>query len=142
MIRNAVMSDLGALCALERSLFASDRLSRRALRYHIRSRHAVMMCDVVNDRMRGYGLALRYESQRAARLYSLAVDPDYHGQGIAGGLIAALEATCGKSVIRLEVRRDNNRARAFYEKQGYVATATRNDFYSDGEAAILMKKGL
>lgn len=141
MIRKALMSDLDALDRLEASLFTSDRLSRRALRYHLNSPHAVMVCDVQIDEVRGYGLVLSYDHRCAARLYSLALGEAYHGQGIAADLLGALEAQCNKSVLRLEVRRDNARARAFYEKQGYAASGTRDNFYSDGETAILMKKG-
>ncbi len=53
----------------------------------------------------------------------LAVLPEYRGRGIGGVLLAWAEAqarAAGRNVVSLRVEIENERARAFYERHGYV----------------------
>jgi ribosomal protein S18 acetylase RimI-like enzyme len=57
-------------------------------------------------------------------IYSVAVDPQYRGQGIGSALIRRLEAALEKRgclKVNLQVRASNARVVAFYEKLGYSA---------------------
>lgn len=59
----------------------------------------------------------------------LCVAPGHRGAGVGSRLLAALyaeAAACGYRAIRLDVVRDNLRARALYERQGFVATRTES----------------
>lgn len=59
-------------------------------------------------------------------LDSMAVAPPYQGRGIAKALMAAFEAESarrGHDRVALLVGRDNSRARALYEAQGYQKDA-------------------
>ena len=40
----------------------------------------------------------------------------------------------------LEVREGNEKARRFYEHHGFEAFGKRNNYYADGETAILYRK--
>jgi ribosomal protein S18 acetylase RimI-like enzyme len=44
--------------------------------------------------------------------------------------------------LRLEVRIDNKRAIALYEKNGYARFDEIEDYYEDGATAVRMEKGL
>lgn len=65
------------------------------------------------------------------------VAPDARGQGIGTILIAAVKSEArsqGCSAVRLDVIRSNSRAKALYEREGFVVTNT----YSTGILSPLM----
>lgn len=69
---------------------------------------------------------------------NLAVLPSYQNQGIAGQLIQQLKAY--GSVIFLEVRETNQKARQLYLKAGFYQTGLRKNYYQEPEEnAILME---
>lgn len=108
MIRDANFSDLDALMALEEAVFQGDRLSRRSMRYMLKNKRAlVLVAEPKHGELAGYAILLEHLRPKAARLYSLAVDSAYQGQGVADQLMGTLEAKCTKPAIRLEVRADN-----------------------------------
>jgi diamine N-acetyltransferase len=71
--------------------------------------------------LRGY---LAYEPQPEAGsyfLHKLYVDPDHHRRGIAKSLLeAALDQMADARQLELRTHRQNVKAQAFYEKQGFV----------------------
>jgi ribosomal-protein-alanine N-acetyltransferase len=79
-------------------------------------------------------------------LYNIAVRPDRIGRGIGKALISDLLdrlAQTDAETIWLEVRRSNETAIKFYEKQGFVAEISRPRFYSDPiEDAVIMRLDL
>jgi ribosomal-protein-alanine N-acetyltransferase len=80
-----------------------------------------------------------------AHLLALAVASQARRSGFAQALLARFEheaRTRGASGVFLEVRVGNGPARALYERCGYKAIALRPRYYSDGEDAILLSKGL
>ena len=82
-------------------------------------------------------------------LLLIAVDPRHRGQGF-GRLL--LETVCndayrrGASDLFLEVRENNDAARALYRRAGFVDVGRRADYYAgstgDRYAAITMRRGL
>ena len=81
---------------------------------------------------------------RRARLYSLAVDPQARGLGLARSLVAA-EAEAlrrGAAALTLEVRVDNEAAIRLYEALGYRGLGRRSDYYEDGADALRYEKPL
>ena len=77
-----------------------------------------------------------------AHIATIAIHPDYRGQGIgrrllAGGLLAVYER--GARMAYLEVRRSNLTAQKMYEQFGFVVAGVRPGYYKDNhEDAILM----
>lgn len=76
-----------------------------------------------------------------ARILSIAVHPDYQGQGIGGLLmqcgLAYLQAQ-GVARIRLEVRPDNAPAVHIYEKDGFVKRGETRD--TQGAWLVMLKE--
>jgi len=140
VIRKARASDVDGLAALEEAVFASDRISRRSFRRLLsRPTAAILVAEATDGALAGYALVLFRKGVGAARLYSLAVDPGSGGQGhgralLDAALAAAAERGCGE--LRLEVREDNPRAVALYERAGFVFTGRLPDYYADGQAAL------
>ncbi len=141
--RPAVDADLDALLRIEERAYATDRLSRRSFRRWIGSDHAALIVAQDDQGVAGYTLVLLYRGTRLARLYSIAVDPSRRGLGLGLALLraserAALEA--GRIDMRLEVRRDNSKAIALYEKEGYRRFGEYSDYYEDHEGAFRYQK--
>ncbi|KQX18927.1 GNAT family N-acetyltransferase [Variovorax sp. Root434] len=85
-------------------------------------------------RIAGFYRATRYPGRvrHVACLGTLAVDPAFHGQGIALAMVSeaidALKAT-GIRRIELFVESDNAPAMRFYEKLGFEREGTLRKFY-------------
>ena len=74
----------------------------------------------------------------------LHVEPAFHGQGVALGLLTALKNELDKQLkpdcIELTVLENNHRAIAFYRKAGFVeATGPNEDSGLGGVPSILMR---
>jgi len=82
----------------------------------------------IGGRVRSYAMALLSHSTSAGIVVDgIAVAPEARNRGIGAALVEALanEArTLGYDAIELEVAEQNNRARALYERLGFVAVST------------------
>ncbi len=143
MTRPARESDLDALMAIESGVFAGDRISRRSFRTLLGKRSALILVAERLGRIAGYAALLFRARSRHARLYSIAAAPGETGIG-RPLLVAAEDAARrrGADSIRLEVRADNRRAIALYERGGYRCSGRVPDYYEDGAAAIRFSKAL
>jgi ribosomal protein S18 acetylase RimI-like enzyme len=144
-LRPAVRGDLAALVEIENRAFDADIISRRSLRRFLAAPSAASVVAEHKGRIAGYALVLFRPNSAAARLYSIAVDPDLRGRGLGPALVdaaeeAALERDC--VWLRLEVHENNARAIARYRKAGYRQFGQRPDYYEDHGAALLMEKRL
>jgi ribosomal protein S18 acetylase RimI-like enzyme len=84
---------------------------------------------------------LRYD------LYWIAVDPGTGRQGVGSRLLTAMETRLSKQgPARVYVDTSSTpgyeRARYFYEKNGYAAVCMLKDFYRDGDDRIIYLKKL
>jgi [ribosomal protein S18]-alanine N-acetyltransferase len=143
-IRYARQSDLDAIDRLERIAFTGDRLSRRSLRsFMAKGDRLLVAAD--DEGLAGYALVIRRKGARKARLYSIAVDPLRGGRGVGRALLAAVQSHAieqGCESLRLEVREDNRRALALYERLGYRRFGRYEDYYEDGAPALRLEKHL
>jgi ribosomal-protein-alanine N-acetyltransferase len=92
------------------------------------------------SRLAGFaGMWIMYDE---AHITTIAVDPDYRGQGLGELLLVAMidEALRrGATWITLEVRVSNDLAQRLYRKYGFIVQGTRRRYYSDnGEDAYIM----
>jgi ribosomal-protein-alanine N-acetyltransferase len=82
---------------------------------------------------------------KAARVLMLAVDPDHRNRSCGSMLMDALYSSCisrGLDIVVLEVRKSNEKARLFYERQGFKVTGELKCFYTNGEDAHKMSRAL
>ena len=145
VIRPAEASDVGTLVAIENQVFPTDRLSERALLRSLRSATISMLTAAEAGRPIGYALLHRRTGSSLVRLASIAVAAAAAGRGLGKGLLEAAEreaARHGARRIRLEVRPDNEAARALYEGSGYRRFAMVEEYYSDGTPAWRYEKDL
>lgn len=145
MIRTANLQDLSALVNIEDRCFTGDRLSRRSFRHLLTEGNAVTIVEEERGRMRGYAMVLFNTGTSLARLYSLAVDPDFQGRGIGRALLNAAEGSALEHdciTMRLEIRRDNLAGIALYKAAGYRKFGDHPNYYEDGMDALRFEKQL
>jgi ribosomal protein S18 acetylase RimI-like enzyme len=151
VIRDATPADLEPLMAIEREAFPGDRLSRRSLRRFMaaptaRLRVAAAPGNAGRDAggaVGGYHLVLFHGGSTRARLYSIAVARARRGDGVGGRLLADAERQAragGAAALRLEVRADNARAIAFYQRRRYRPIGQVSGYYDDGCTALRFEK--
>ncbi|UCE24445.1 MAG: peptidase C39 family protein [Candidatus Zixiibacteriota bacterium] len=142
-IRLATEHDLDSLFRLEEKAFETDRFTRDQIDYLLTESPATNF--VLEDRsaLAGAACILWRKSHQGARLYNVAIDPDYQGRGLGLRLLKECEleaARRGCEKMTLEVRADNDRAIKFYERQGYIIIRSMPDYYDDGTAGLKMSK--
>ncbi|HGM5582768.1 TPA: peptidase C39 family protein [Pseudomonas putida] len=142
-VRLATREDLPALLALENQCFVSDRLTARSLRWMIAHANASLLVAQRDGQLMGYALLLFHRGTSLARLYSIAIAPQARGEGL-GTLLLERAEHCAlqheRAYLRLEVRSDNPRAIALYERQGYRRFARIDDYYEDHASALRYEK--
>lgn len=144
-VRPARPEDLAAIEAIDAAVFDGDRRARQSLRYFIRSKTTLFLVLSVSRRVSGYSLVAFRKGSSRAKLYTLALDPCAHGRGFGRALLGAAERAAkarGATLMRLEVRVDNDRAIQLYEKNGYRRFGTIEDYYGDGATALRLEKQL
>ncbi len=145
VVRAAEPADLDAIYALEVAAFATDRLSRRALRRFIAAQHRPLIVAKFGAALAGYALLAVRREGKTARIYSLAVEPSRGRRGVGRALLQACERWArgqGRVALRLEVRYDNAAAIALYEKLGYRQFGRYPGYYADGAEALRFEKAL
>lgn len=141
-IRRAHADDLDALLALE-AHFPGDRMSRRAFRHLLRSASATICLAQGAGQTLGAVVLLTRRNSRRARIYSVVVSPAARGQGLGKRLVQRAEREAqrlGYVGVSLEVRHDNQAARALYAALGYTVSAELPAYYDDGAAGLRLRR--
>lgn len=126
-------SDAARCAELERILFpGDDPWPARAFVEELRAGHHLLAARE-GDELVGYaGLGfVAGPPQAEAEVHTIGVDPAHQRRGIGRallrGLLAAADAV-GATVF-LEVRTDNDAARALYEAEGFTVVGLRKRYY-------------
>jgi ribosomal-protein-alanine N-acetyltransferase len=140
------VDDAPAVAAMSRQLIEyglawswnEDRVERC-----LRNRDCVVLA--ARDRRRVIGFAIMEFYAIHAHLNLLAVQPGFQRQGIGKQLLEWLEAsarTAGIFKVHLELRANNDGARAFYEKLGFTEVGRKAAYYDGREDAVRMSHDL
>jgi [ribosomal protein S18]-alanine N-acetyltransferase len=159
-LRRGRRSDLDALTALERVIFASHVfaghiMSRTSFRRLLASPSAAFILAQAGAKagakagaqrqLAGYVLVLYRADSGAARIYSIGVAAPFRRQGLARMLVQAAEKDAvarGRKAMRLEVRADERGTMALYESSGYRRLGRVPRYYSGRVAALRLEKML
>ncbi|WP_461520504.1 peptidase C39 family protein [Porticoccus sp.] len=142
-IRNVSAMDLEPLLKLENKCFSTDRLSRRSFRHWIHADNCAFIVAELDHRVVGYSLVIFFRGTTLARLYSIAIDPDYRGLGLARKLMVEGETNskeAGRVFLRLEVSVDNSAGISLYQSMGYQPFGIYRNYYEDNNDALRMQK--
>ncbi len=143
-LRRAGPADLPHVLLLERACFSDDAgvFSRRQLRALLSNPSAYWLLGAQRQAMACWLQATNGRA-RWARLYSLAVHPQWRGQGLARLLLEAgfdWMRQNALSVCRAEVKADNPPARRLYASFGFEETALLPDYYGAGVDGVRLMK--
>ena len=144
-LRPARLADVDALADLERRVFRGDRISRRGFRRFARSPRAALIVAEEDGVLAGYALVLFREGSGIARLYSIAVAPQFAKRGLGSALLSGAEEAAiarDRIAMRLEVHENNAKAIARYRKAGYNLFGRHFQYYSDRGHALRFEKHL
>jgi ribosomal-protein-alanine N-acetyltransferase len=132
---------IDAVLPLEQDLFVDDRWTARTYWSELGqpdTRHYLVAVD--GDAVVGYAGLCDYPDE--AFVQTMAVARSAQGQGLGARLLQALldEATRrGQRRVLLEVRADNTRAIALYERFGFRPSGVRRGYYQpSGRDAVVM----
>ncbi|WP_417664945.1 peptidase C39 family protein [Pseudidiomarina sp.] len=136
-------NDLDELEQLEIRSFVTDRISRRSFKRFIDQHIGDFRVAKFEGRVVGYFIVLYRQATELARLYSLAVDPEFRRCGIGRMLLDAAETAADEKhclFMRLEVKIDNFAALKMYHHAGYYDMEIRPEYYEDDSDALVLQK--
>ncbi len=143
-LREMRAEDIPAVHALERELFPADAWPVHLFEEELaHPEWRLYWVAESGDEIVAYAGA-QYSSGMAD-VQTIAVSPAHEGRGLGGflmRLMASRSRAWGATDLLLEVRVDNRRAQALYERHGYAVIHTRRGYYNDGCDALIMQKSL
>jgi ribosomal protein S18 acetylase RimI-like enzyme len=146
-IRKARAPDLPGMALLERRCFTLYRITSRQLARLRTSPTAISLVAAIHSHVIGDAIALIRRTRRGpmARIYTLAVDPEWRGRGVASRLLSRLLRELksrGVQRIRLEVQASNRRALKLYRNAGFNAIEILHDYYgADRDGVRMLHEG-
>lgn len=141
--RLADKGDINQLVEIENRCFTLDKLRARNFLWLLEKGHCNILVVEVDGGVTGYSLLLYRRGTSLARLYSVAILPEYRGRGMSVALLEKSELLAREHncvYLRLEVRADNHSAIALYERLGYRQFSTKADYYEDHSLALCFEK--
>ncbi|EKE84197.1 ribosomal protein S18-alanine N-acetyltransferase [Idiomarina xiamenensis] len=142
-VTRAKRQHIKALVAIEQRCFSIDRLSQRSFKRFIEQDIGDFAVALIDQQVVGYCLVIYRQGTQLARLYSMAVDPDFQRQGIGTCLLAEAERVADDRhclFMRLEVQVDNQAALALYHRHHYFDLDMRAEYYEDDSDALILQK--
>jgi len=142
IIRRMSASDLNAALEIDREVFGGydPNIFAAFYEYH----PATTLAAKVNGDLAGFVLGFKH-APFEGRVFWLAIRPQYQGRGIGMRLMLAVLKSfrnLGALGATLEVRVSNRKAQSLYSNLGFQIRGICPSYYSDGEAAFIMKARL
>jgi ribosomal-protein-alanine acetyltransferase len=146
IFRKANLKDISYVLKLENLCFKTDLLSSSSFRYFIKTGKSDFIIVLsAKKEVVGYFIVLYRNHSKRARLYSIALNPQWQGKGLGRRFlkkVVSLAKKKGKSEIYLEVKDSNFSAIKLYKNMGFVIFGEKLNYYMDGRKAYRMKKQL
>lgn len=142
IIRRMKAQDLEAALDIDREVYGGydPNIFAAFYEYH----PATTLAAKVNGDLAGFVLGFKH-APFEGRVFWLAIRPRYQGRGIGMRLMLAVLKSfrnLGALGATLEVRVSNRKAQSLYSNLGFQIRGICPSYYSDGEAAFVMKARL
>ena len=141
--REMIALDIPVLVGMEKEIYPESPWSAAQFREELagvpKTRKYVVA--TLDNEIIGYGGAAI--AGDVVDIHTLTVIPKFRRQGIATQMLQQLEnwaASKGISIFMLEMREGNLEAQPLYEKYGYSVISRRDNYYSPGIHALIMRK--
>lgn len=142
-IRKCTAKDLNRVIEIERKSFKYPYPPQLFGWY---MRNGFFLVAEKNEKIVGYVIGMKKrlkekkeEKSEKGLIASIAVLPHFRRRGIG---ISLMEKMMGEmNEVEVQVRNSNRAAIKFYEKLGFIKKGFIENYYQDGEDAIIMKKG-
>jgi ribosomal-protein-alanine N-acetyltransferase len=138
----ANLRDLGSLRILEKECFGKDAWPLIDLIGVLSFPGILRIKAVVNNAMVGFAAGEMHQDNQMGWITTIGVSPAYRQQGIASGLLKAVELELHLDRIRLSVRKSNTPAIQMYKKYGYIQVGQWLGYYEDGEDALIFERSM
>ena len=141
VIRKAKSSDIPEVRPIELETFLpAETFSFGFL--HLMTTHSrpFLVASDPHGGLKGYILAVIQED--FVHIISIAVRPEFQGQGVGKKLLTSLIDQMkkdGNTSFRLELRKSNETARQLYSQFNFRPIGIRKNYYFDGEDAMIME---
>jgi len=139
-IRKMEIADVPAVLAIQEELQFQE-WNEKQFASEIRANYAY--CVVYEEDGQVLGYAIFHTMGPDSELLSIATRSNQQKRGIGQQLLdagfAQLNFAEGDCCF-LEVREGNEKARRFYERNGFQSYSIRKKYYADGENAVLYKR--
>ncbi len=145
-LRELTIADTPRLTELEKILFPTDSpWSKADFEYEINQPHTFYLGVEEDGKLIGYaGLGIMgIPGDTDCEIRTIGVDPDYQRRGVGRLIMDNLIHVADQlsAPIFLEVRTDNDPAKAMYESYGFVILGLRKNYYQpSGADAFTMKR--
>lgn len=136
----ATFFDLNALVKLERECFGPDAWPLLDLIAVLTLANVVRLKAVEAGDMIGFAAGDPRPAEGFSWIATIGVATQWRRKGIGRELLRACEARLDTPRLRLSVRLSNESAIRLYREEGYVQVDVLQDYYKDGEAALVMQK--
>jgi ribosomal-protein-alanine N-acetyltransferase len=142
-VRRLRLADLERIMEIEYASFGDEAYDRKLFAEFHRKCGELFLVVERDRKVRGYMITCIRAEQ--AELVSVAVDPAARGRGAASAL---MESTLrrlrrrGAARIGLVVKATNDKARAFYERYGFLKVRKAPRYYEDGADGWRMARSL
>jgi len=145
--RQPTALDVPVLTSLERSLFPDYPWSQAQFKEEIAGLGGTrqFILALKDGSIIGYAGIMVVAAGVPADLLTIAILPDFRGQGIAQEMLAELENWAkakGATEVILEVDTNNKNAIRLYKFVQYEEISTRANYYALGVDALIMRKEL
>lgn len=141
--REMIALDIPVLVGMEKEIYPESPWSAAQFREELagvpKTRKYVVA--TLDNEIIGYGGAAI--AGDVVDIHTLTVIPKFRRQGIATQMLQQLEnwaTSKGISTFMLEMREGNLEAQPLYEKYGYFVISRRDNYYSPGIHALIMRK--
>lgn len=143
MIRRMLPADLERICLLEKQCF-SDPWQKEHFQYELNG-NPFSIPLVYEEQGNILGYAILWITFEEAQVCNIAAASISRRRGIGQALMAEMLQIArqrGCETFSLEVRAGNEAAILLYEKFGLIKMRRIHQYYSDGEDAIVMMRGI
>lgn len=142
-IRELKEIDLNKVMEIENLCFVAPWKKEDIIRELNNNQFATLLVATINNEVVGYvDYWVTFDS---ATICQIAVHPNYQRHSIGSKLLEEVIKDCYAKkalTITLEVRESNSKGINFYTKHGFNQFLVKPNYYSNGENAIYMMKGV